>query len=156
MKTNLQSTELIWETDDEPPPELEVDAFLVALFAQLELANPEMAILVTDDVRMQGLNQQYRNRDKTTDVLSFPSGAPLVTGRPRHLGDIVISLPQATRQANEIGHGLASELRFLILHGTLHLLGYDHETDDGAMLRLQSELKVKLTRFFETTGGTHP
>jgi len=156
MKTHAIKTELIWESDDDPLPELEVNDFVTALFAHLDMPTPELDILITDDLRMQKLNRQYRNRDKTTDVLSFPSGAPQVEGRPRHLGDIVISLPQAKRQALDIGHGVEPELRFLILHGTLHLLGYDHETDDGQMIRLQSQLKTKLGNFFETTGGPHP
>ena len=147
MKTDPQSTDLIWEAEDEPPPKLELDAFLNDLFKQLDMPKPEVDILVTDDVRMRDLNRRYRNRDKTTDVLSFPSGLP-VQQEPRHLGDIVISAPKARAQAVEIGHDMDKELRFLVLHGVLHLLGYDHETDDGQMLALQSDLKQKLATWF--------
>jgi probable rRNA maturation factor len=87
---------------------------------------------------MRRLNRELRGKDKTTDVLSFPGG---VTPEGYHLGDIVISLPQARRQAEEAGHSLGRELRILLLHGVLHCLGHDHETDDGTMNRLERRLR---------------
>jgi probable rRNA maturation factor len=80
---------------------------------------------------MRRLNRQYRGKNKTTDVLTFPGERP----------DIVISLEQARRQALAEGHSLATEVRYLILHGVLHALGYDHETDGGEMNAL--ELRVR-------------
>jgi probable rRNA maturation factor len=76
--------------------------------------------------------------DKVTDVLSFPS-APL----DGSLGDIVIATGLARRQAREARHGLTTELRVLALHGLLHLMGYDHETDDGRMARLERRLRAR-------------
>jgi rRNA maturation RNase YbeY len=83
---------------------------------------------------MRTLNREWRGLDVPTDVLSFPSGEPGV------LGDLVIDVPYAARQARRLGHALSREVRILLAHGLLHLLGYDHETDDGTMFRLQRRL----------------
>jgi probable rRNA maturation factor len=103
-----------------------------------------MAVCLVGDRAMRALNRRHRAKDKTTDVLSFAAlGAPDPEGT-RHLGDILISVPQAARQARERGHALERELRLLLLHGYLHLLGYDHERDQGAMMRLQRRLVATL------------
>jgi probable rRNA maturation factor len=81
------------------------------------------------------LNRRYRQKDRPTDVLSFPAG------EPGQLGDVVIALGVARRQAAAAGHPIGTELRILALHGLLHLLGYDHEQDDGRMLRLERRLR---------------
>lgn len=103
----------------------------------------EVSIAIVDDDAMRNLNRQFRKKNKTTDVLTFPAddsdADPNAKGRP--LGDIVISIDQARRQATDQKHSLATEVRYLILHGVLHALGYDHETDDGEMNAL--ELKVR-------------
>ena len=103
----------------------------------------EVSIAIVDDNAMRNLNRQFRKKNKTTDVLTFPAddsdADPNAKGRP--LGDIVISIDQARRQATDQKHSLATEVRYLILHGVLHALGYDHETDDGEMNEL--ELKVR-------------
>ena len=83
---------------------------------------------------MRGLNRAWRGKDCPTDVLSFPSGE---TG---FLGDVVIDVPFAARQARRLGHPLAREVKVLLAHGLLHLLGHDHETDGGTMFRLQRRL----------------
>ncbi len=92
---------------------------------------PEMGVLLTDDETVRELNRQYRGLDETTDVLSFSLGPtsdfPLPPGTPSQLGEVVISCPQAQRQAEETGHSLEKELSQLLVHGLLHLLGYDHE-----------------------------
>ena len=88
----------------------------------------ELSIAIVDDATMRALNLRFRRKNKTTDVLTFPS-------------EIVISLDQARRQARDEGHSLATEVRYLIAHGVLHALGYDHETDHGEMNAL--ELKVR-------------
>ncbi|MCP3979933.1 MAG: rRNA maturation RNase YbeY [bacterium] len=99
-----------------------------------------MALCLVSDRKMREYNREYRGKDATTDVLSFPDdGEPAPDGQ-RHLGDIVISVPEAARQAGERGETLQRELRVLSIHGYLHLLGYDHETDDGTMMRKQSTL----------------
>jgi probable rRNA maturation factor len=93
------------------------------------------------DAGMRRLNRVFRGLDRPTDVLSFP-GAQSPEGR--HLGDVVVSIPHARRQAREEGHSLDRELRELVLHGILHCLGHDHETDDGEMDRLERRLRRRL------------
>jgi probable rRNA maturation factor len=104
----------------------------------------DVSIAFIDDEAMTALNRKFRKKNKTTDVLTFPADDSYVdpsrkTGRP--LGDIVISVDQARRQANDEKHALATEVRYLILHGILHALGYDHETDKGEMHALEEELR---------------
>jgi probable rRNA maturation factor len=99
----------------------------------------EVTIAFVDDDAMTELNQKFRKKAKTTDVLTFPAddsyNEPSATGRP--LGDIVISIDQARRQAVDEKHSLATEIRYLVVHGILHSLGYDHETDKGEMNALE-------------------
>ena len=95
----------------------------------------DVNVLLTNDRRMRELNRRFRRKDKTTDVLSFPS----LKG-----GDIAISVPAAKTSARELGHGVADEIKILVLHGVLHLKGHDHERDDGGMARLEQRLRKKL------------
>jgi probable rRNA maturation factor len=99
-----------------------------------------ITIVLTGDATMRRLNRDFRGKDRATDVLSFPSGGDELPDGTRPLGEIVISVAQAARQAREARHSLARELRILVIHGYLHLLGYDHEVDDGTMMRLQARL----------------
>jgi len=108
------------------------------LLGALAPAHDSFAVRLVGDRAMRAFNRDYRGVDKTTDVLSF-SGAGGADAR--HLGDVVISVPQAVRQAAEAGHSVARELRQLVLHGMLHCLGYDHERDDGEMRRLERRLR---------------
>lgn len=117
------------------------------LIQALGLECVQLAVLVTSDQTIQTYNRDYRGKDRPTDVLSFPAQAHGGDG-PRHLGDLVISMDRVEVQAAEIGQSPAQELRFLILHGVLHLLGYDHEVDDGEMMARQSALKTQLADFF--------
>lgn len=103
-----------------------------------------VTVCLLSDRAMKALNETWRGRARTTDVLSFPSGDSLRPGRPVHLGDIAVSVEQAARQATERGTTLPGELKRLVLHGWLHLLGYDHETDDGAMVRIERRLARRL------------
>ena len=98
-------------------------------------ARGRLTIAIVPDARVRQLNKRYRRKDAATDVLSFPSG------EPGDLGDIVIAGGVARRQARLAGHALQTELRILALHGLLHLLGYDHEDDDGRMARLEVRLR---------------
>lgn len=101
-------------------------------------------VCLVSDRRMREYNRTYRGADRVTDVLAFPGDdGPDPEGRV-YLGDIVIAVPAAARQAREAGHSLARELKILALHGYLHLLGHDHETDRGKMRRLQGRLERKL------------
>jgi probable rRNA maturation factor len=89
----------------------------------------DLSIVISDDELIQTLNNEYRKVDKPTDVLSFPSDETNPESGIRYLGDIIISLPRATAQAAEANHPVAEELSMLAIHGVLHLLGYDHQTD---------------------------
>lgn len=99
-----------------------------------------MAVCLVSDRAMEQYNRDFRGKDQTTDVLSFPGeNEPLPEGG-RHLGDVVISVPRAVEQARDLGHSPERELKILLIHGYLHLVGYDHERDDGAMMRLQRRM----------------
>ena len=108
-------------------------------------ARGTVTVVLTGDAAMRSLNRDWRGVDRATDVLSFPADddGPRVRGRVRHLGDIVIATGVARRQALAAGHAYAIELKVLALHGLLHLLGYDHETDAGQMHRLERRLRRK-------------
>jgi probable rRNA maturation factor len=114
-----------------------------------------VTVAVVSDARVRALNRSYRGKDSATDVLSFTSGrqAPgpglripgsgLQSRLDAFLGDIVIARGVARRQASEAGHDERTEWRVLALHGLLHLLGYDHETDNGTMARVEARLRRK-------------
>jgi len=91
----------------------------------LGLSKVELSIALVSDAQIKRLNKLYRNKDKPTDVLSFPIGEKVEDWLI--LGDIVISVDTARRQAQELGHSLEEELKRLLVHGLVHLLGYDHE-----------------------------
>ena len=99
----------------------------------------EVALVLTGDRAVRALNARYRGKDRPTDVLSFPGG-----GAKQELGDIVISVETARKNARALGRTLDQELDVLALHGFLHVLGYDHETDDGTMDRLERRLRRRL------------
>jgi len=106
--------------------------------------NYSLTVCLVSDRRMRALNHEYRDRNTATDVLSFCDGEADPDGLATHLGDIVVSVETAQRQAEERGVTCEQELKTLALHGYLHLLGYDHEKDDGEMMRLQSRLEREL------------
>ncbi|MCB1056181.1 MAG: rRNA maturation RNase YbeY [Acidobacteria bacterium] len=116
----------------------ELRPWLGALLAKLAPEVVSFGVRFTSDRELRRLNHTYRGKDRSTDVLSFP-GEEGPEGR--HLGDVAISVPTARRQAAAAGHPTERELRILLLHGVLHCLGYDHETDDGAMERLERRLR---------------
>lgn len=103
----------------------------------------EVSIVFLNNRRMRWYNHAFRHKDYSTDVLSFPVNEYTPEGR-HALGDILISVEKAAEQAAVNGHPLDRELQILVLHGLLHLLGYDHETDSGEMDRLESKLRRKL------------
>jgi probable rRNA maturation factor len=158
-------------TVDEPLPERVDGQFIAeavaATLRYCDRADGEVAVLVTDDESVRALNNEYRGVDAPTDVLSFPaqddmaagadgdaSGAPQPHGLPdelaqalsRHLGDLVFALPYLTVQARRYGTTVRSELRLLAVHGTLHLLGHDHSTNEekAAMWAAQDAILVSL------------
>ena len=95
-----------------------------------------VSVAIVSDRQVRILNRRYRDCDYATDVLSFPASGPF-------LGDIVIARGVARRQAIQAGHSERDEVRVLALHGLLHLLGYDHETDEGRMARVERRLRRK-------------
>ena len=102
--------------------------------------NGELSILLADDKQLKQLNKQFRGKNKPTDVLSFPAPEEM----PDLAGDLAISIDTAAKQAVEFDHTLDEELRILLLHGILHLAGYDHEADNGEMAAREEELRTKL------------
>lgn len=109
-----------------------------------ETENKSFTIAFVSDKKMRELNNQYREKDKTTDVLSFPfEPDEFDFSDEETLGDIIISAEQAATQAEENNLTLEQEIKQLILHGILHLCGYDHETDDGEMNARELELRDK-------------
>jgi probable rRNA maturation factor len=120
-----------------------------AISATLEVLkkpDQDLTLRLIDDQEMQQLNQTFRGEDKTTDVLSFNQDIQDPETGQFYLGDILISLPQATRQAAEHGHSLEKEVAFLAIHGTLHLSGYDHYTPEekAVMWPLQDQIFADL------------
>jgi probable rRNA maturation factor len=95
----------------------------------------EVDILISDNTRLRDLNHRFRHKNKPTDVLSFP--------RPSG-GDIAISADIALENAHRYGHSIAEEIKILVLHGMLHLAGYDHEADNGRMARTEARLRSQL------------
>ncbi|MCL2353337.1 MAG: rRNA maturation RNase YbeY [Defluviitaleaceae bacterium] len=123
-------------------------AFLTTLEAEGIVANGEISILFINDEEMQQINKTHRGKDAPTDVLSFPQYDQIEDGEDAFLmlGDIVVSMDTAKKQATELNHSLEREVAFLIVHGTLHLLGYDHETqeEEDEMTALQEEILTKI------------
>lgn len=122
-------------------PTAPLAAFLRRVARQAPPTNgTQVSIVLAGDATLRRLNRDFRGKNTTTDVLSFPAGGDELPDGTRPLGEIVISVAQAARQAGSLRHSLARELRLLVIHGYLHLLGYDHEVDDGTMMRLQARL----------------
>lgn len=107
--------------------------------------NAEVHVLISSDEQLRELNGQYRGIDAATDVLSFADGELLPSGL-KLLGELAISLDTARRQAVELGHDELRELSELVVHGTMHLLGYDHECDDGEMNKLELRIRREILR----------
>ena len=106
-------------------------------------ARGRVTVALITDQRMRQLNATYRKKDQATDVLSFPALGPGALALGADLGDLAIAIGVAKRQARDYGHDLATEVRILALHGLLHLLGYDHEADQGQMRRLEERLRQR-------------
>lgn len=98
------------------------------------------SVLITGNSQIRRLNSSFRNKNSATDVLSFPASEP----RDGLAGEIAVSLDIAARNAKMLGHSVSVEIRILILHGILHLAGYDHENDQGEMRRKEATLRKKL------------
>lgn len=118
--------------------ELKIDELFLNKIANT-LTNKEIELIVTTDSEIKKINNEYRNIDKSTDVLSFPyEDMPMSL-----LGSIVISANHVEQKAKELNHSSDNELSLLFIHGMLHLLGYDHEIDAGEMREKETELIQK-------------
>lgn len=125
-----------------------LERFLATVRKELKLGRREVTVCFVDDREIARLNRRFRGKPKATDVLSFPAdgdghGEFPVEGN-NYLGDIAISPEAAKRNARRFGRTLEDELRVLILHGVLHLAGYDHETDQGEMDMLEKLLRRRM------------
>lgn len=124
-----------------------IKSWLKRIFKELDIKKSSSAIFFTKEETIKNINREYRKKDYPTDVLSFSQ----ITGEKadfinsNFLGDIVICLPYAEKQAFEKKHSLLNETYYLLLHGVLHLLGYDHEKDESdQMINLQNDIFKKL------------
>ncbi len=113
--------------------------WLERLVGEIAPQAESLGVRFSGDREMRRANRTWRGKDQTTDVLSFP-------GEGKHLGDILISVPAARRQAAAAGHPVERELKVLLLHGVLHCLGHDHEADQGEMERLERRLRRRWLR----------
>lgn len=116
--------------------------------------SPSLTLMITDDEEMTDMNHRYRGINKTTDVLAFGADFTDPDLESRYLGDVVISFPQAEKQALKRGHTVEEELQLLVVHGVLHLLGYDHDTKTRkeAMWAIQSRVLAELGLSIEVEG----
>ncbi len=130
-------------------PRRDIEEFVRSSLAALRRARvvpfrpSELSIVLVSDSEMRALNRRFRGRRSTTDVLTF-EGDPGPEPGQRPLGEIVISVEQAKRQAREQHHSVATEIRYLLLHGMIHALGYDHETDQGEMNALEMKIRARV------------
>jgi probable rRNA maturation factor len=125
---------------------IEVNPSLQTNPAPDQSADGDLTIVLTDDAQLRELNRDYLGIDRPTDVLSFPASETDPETARRYLGDILISVQRADEQARATGHALEAEVQLLAVHGTLHLLGYDHaEADEKArMWKAQAEVLERL------------
>lgn len=113
------------------------------LLGVLGIDNAELSVVLTNDAEIRALNSQWRDMDTATDVLSFPQmGDEGPPGMPLLLGDIVISHETAAKQARDLGHAIEDELRVLLVHGLLHLLGHDHLEEQEARTMRVAEAQL--------------
>jgi len=132
-----------WDRKPAQPAAESLRKVIFGCLGRLDIENAEVHLVLTDDRTIRKLNRRFRDIDKATDVLSFPDGDELPSGR-QFLGEIVISVDSARHQADTLGHSEVRELCELALHGTLHLLGYDHIRDHGRMNETELKLRQEL------------
>ena len=135
-----------WERDLPEAPELCRRAAAAALSGGGSDSAVEVSIALADDGQLQRLNRDYRGQDKPTNVLSFPADAPNDTGQPRLLGDVVVARETLFAEARQQGKPVSDHLTHLVVHGVLHLLGLDHESDPQAeaMQALETGILARL------------
>lgn len=139
----MTRVQLTWERKPSQPAADRLRRVVKGSLASLGTTDGEVHILITGDERLRELNRAWRSLDAATDVLSFPDGDRLPSGSV-FLGEVAVSLDTARVQASALGHDEVRELEELVLHGVLHLLGYDHDRDDGEMDELELKLRGEL------------
>ncbi len=127
------------------PAQAELERWISAALHSQQFEDAEVSIYIVDEDESQELNAQYRNKDKPTNVLSFPADIPEEVGVPL-LGDLVVCAPVVEREAQEQGKTLQAHWAHMLVHGTLHLLGFDHIADDEAeaMETLETQIVIGL------------
>ena len=130
-------------TDDVPDDEMLAHWINTAVGSRVR--HGELCVRIVDEAESARLNERYRGKSGATNVLSFPAEA-LPAPLPPALGDLALCAPLVAREALEQGKSLMGHWAHLCVHGALHLLGYDHETDDGSMMRLHHKLARRLMR----------
>ncbi len=153
MKGDIMAIDFVYEDELKLSKDNYEQQFIKIVEAALQYLkiedDVELSCIIVDDVRIHQINKEYRNIDRSTDVISFAledNDQFYVAGMPRSLGDIFISYHHACIQAEEYQHTLKREMCFLFTHGLLHLLGYDHmnEEDEKEMFTLQKEILNQL------------
>jgi probable rRNA maturation factor len=138
---------------DSVPAEADIESWIRSAISEAEVSEPvEVSVRIVDEAEGRSLNERFRDRDYATNVLSFPSGdAAWPAGVPRPLGDIVICGPVVQRESVEQGKAAADHWAHIIVHGALHLLGFDHEVDADA-----SKMEALETRILASRGVGDP
>jgi probable rRNA maturation factor len=155
LSSVLPATEVLvvaecWQTEPDAEAVIHRAIEAAAEFADAEVGDAELAVMLTDDAGIRTLNGNWRGIDKPTNVLSFPALQPTVTGgaddAPRMLGDIAIAYQTTRKEADDEHKPFDHHLSHLAIHGFLHLIGYDHENDDDAeaMESLEREILAQL------------
>jgi probable rRNA maturation factor len=121
-----------------------LEDFFERVRRELRFASESVTVELINDAAMARLNQSFRNKRGPTDVLSFPANGARPNQKTEYLGDIAISPETARRNARRFSRTFSTEMRILILHGMLHLAGFDHESDHGEMDRLERRLRRRL------------
>ena len=145
LAVDVAEPSLLWREHLPEADAISAAAARAALAAETTPAEPtELSIVLGNDEMLRGLNRQWRGQDKPTNVLSFPAldATPAPLGAPRLLGDVVLAFETVAAEAAAQGKPLADHLRHLVVHGVLHLLGYDHEADADAQRMEASEIAI--------------
>ena len=132
---------------------------LATLAHQGKSVNADLTIVITDDEQLHQLNRKFLGIDTPTDVLAFPAGHTDPDTDRAYVGDVIISYPMASRQAQRAGHSISDEILLLVVHGILHLLGHDHHSSDeqSTMWTAQNEIlaSIELDINMPDTSNTH-
>jgi probable rRNA maturation factor len=136
------SCEIVLQDAAQTDPRLlaELERWLRPLLAELAPRAASFGVRLAGSGEVSSINERLRGRDGATDVLTFPGGS---TPEGEHLGDVLVAMPVARTQARDLGHSLERELKELLLHGVLHCLGHDHESDAGEMASLELDLRER-------------